>query len=431
MGKVEALARKPLTGRMVAVVGAGRSGRAAALMSAALGARVRLLEKNVHTLHADFLQQAKDNGIEIVGGDHAAEQFADVDIVVMSPGVSVASVRSLIPANVEVIGELELSSRYVCKPVVAVTGTSGKTTTTSLIAAMLEHVGRKVFLGGNIGAPLAEYVLSPERADILVLELSSFQLQTTVHFKPWVGLLLNFTPNHLDYHADMDEYLEAKMRLFVNQDVDDNAILPLGQKEELELRLPGHARVVWYAPKNRFFSEYLPGAHNQENMEAAYQAVRIFGVTENEAQRAIKDFRPPKHRLSRVRKVDGILYVNDSKATTVDSLRAALRSFESPVLLLAGGKFKGGDLSSLRPLLQERVKAVCLYGGSREAFTTAWNGAVPLHWEEKMEQAVAWLRERAKKGDVVLLSPATSSFDQFANYEERGLHFESIVEKLP
>lgn len=430
MGKKETLARKPLMGRTVAVVGAGRSGRAAALLCAALGASVRLLEKNPAGLHMEFLQQASQAGIEIIGGEHEAEHFQGLDKVVMSPGVAVASIRHLVPEGTRIIGELELASRCVCKPIMAVTGTSGKTTTTSLVAAMLEQVGRKVFLGGNIGAPLSEYVLSDYQADILVLEVSSFQLQTCESFKPWVAVLLNFTPNHLDYHADMEEYLQAKLRIFANQDEWDNAILPMNQKGMLERRLETAARVVWYHPKNRFYSDHLPGEHNQANMEAAYQAARVFGITENEAQHAISDFRPPKHRLSQVAEVGGVLYVNDSKATTVDALRAALSSFKRPILLLAGGKFKGGDLRGLRPLLERRVKAVGLYGGAREEFEQAWDGAAPIHWHERMDDALAGLQGQAAPGDVVLLSPATSSFDQFENYEQRGLHFESLVHSL-
>jgi len=314
--------------------------------------------------------------------------------------------------------------------VLAITGTSGKTTTTCLAAAMLEHVGRKVFVGGNIGAPLSEYVLAEESVDIVVLEVSSFQLQTCATFKPWVAVLLNVTPNHLDYHADMEEYLQAKLRIFANQDEWDNAILPLNQKGTLEGRLQTEARVVWYRPKNRFYGEYLPGAHNQANMEAAYQATRIFGVTENEAQRAIRNFRPPKHRLSRVGEHQDVVYVNDSKATTVDSLRAALSSFKQPILLLVGGKFKGGDLRGLRPLLERRVKAVGLYGGARDVFEQAWDEVAPMRWHETMDQAFAWLQGQSAPGDVLLLSPATSSFDQFENYEQRGLHFETLVQQV-
>lgn len=433
MGKKEILARKPLQGKTVAVVGAGRSGRAASMLAAALGASVRLLEKDFSRLkaeHPDFIEKAAASSITMHSGEHTAEQFAGVNMAVMSPGIPVAKIKPLLPEGAGVIGEVELASRCVCKPVLAVTGTSGKTTTVSLAAAMLEHVGRKVFLGGNIGAPLSEYVLAEEEADIMVLELSSFQLQTCVNFKPWVAVLLNLTPNHLDYHADMEEYAEAKMRIFARQDPGDHAILPLVQKDELEPKVKTEARVIWYSPKNRFYTKYLPGEHNQANMEAAYQATRIFGVTENEAQRAVKDFRPPKHRLGRVREFNGVLYVNDSKATTVDSLRVALKSFDKPILLLAGGKFKGGDLGSLRPLLKEKVKQVCLYGGSREQFESAWNGAVPVHYEPDMEKALRFANGKAAEGDVVLLSPATASFDQFKSYEDRGLRFEKMVEEL-
>ncbi len=429
MGKFEAREKQALKGRSVAVVGAGRSGRAAAFMARALGADVRVLEKNASSLDKEFLDQAENSDILCLTGEHKPEDFHGVNMVVMSPGIPVKSIRPLLDPRVEVVGELELASRYICKPVLAVTGTSGKTTTTSLAARMLEYVGRRVFCGGNIGAPLAGYVLDDSVADIVVLEVSSFQLQTCARFKPWVGMLLNFSPNHLDYHADMEEYLSAKLSLFSRQTEDDNAILPAAQRNELEPRFDGKARVIWYAPKDRFYSKYLPGEHNQANMEASYQATRIFGVTENEAQRAMADFRPPPHRLARVGELNGVAYVNDSKATTVEALRAALKSFDAPIFLMAGGKFKGGDLESLIPLVRERVAAVALYGASREVFTNAWKDVTEVHWDETMDDAFAWLDGRVGDKGVVLLSPATSSFDQFKNYEERGLHFERLVQE--
>lgn len=431
MGKMEARERQVLKGRRVAVAGAGRSGRAAAMMTRALGAEVRLLEKNAASLDQEFLDQAANQGIACVTGEHDPVHFQDVDMVVMSPGIPVSMIRPLLPgARVEVLGELELASRYVCKPILAITGTSGKTTTTALAARMLEYVGHRVFCGGNIGAPLAGYVLDDSEVDILVLEVSSFQLQTCSTFKPWVGVLLNLSPNHLDYHKDMDEYAAAKLSLFSRQDEGDHAILPLSQRAALEPVLNTRARVLWYTPKSRFYCKNLPGAHNQSNMEAAYQATRIFGVTENEAQRAVEGFAPPPHRLATVAEHQGVLYVNDSKATTVEALRVALQSFRGPIFLLAGGKFKGGDLASLTPLLRERVQAVALYGGSRDVFSAAWNGATEVHWEEDMTRAFAWVQGKLAGQGVVLLSPATASFDQFKDYEERGRHFEQLVRQL-
>ncbi len=428
---MEARERQVLKGRRVAVVGAGRSGRAAALMARALGADVRLMEKSAASLDREFLDQAGSQGIVCVTGEHDPGHFQDVDMVVMSPGIPVSRIRPLLPgAHVEVVGELELASRYVCKPILAITGTSGKTTTTALAARMLEYVGHRVFCGGNIGAPLAGYVLDDNEVDILVLEVSSFQLQTCSTFKPWVGVLLNLSPNHLDYHQDMNEYIEAKLSLFSRQHEGDHAILPQAQRAELEPVLAIRARVLWYAPKQRLYCKNLPGAHNQANMEAAYQATRIFGVTENEAQRAVEGFAPPPHRLARVAEHEGVLYVNDSKATTVEALRAALLSFPGPIFLLAGGKFKGGDLAELAPLLGERVKAVALYGGSRDIFAAAWNGAAEVHWEEDMAKAFAWVQSKLAGQGVVLLSPATASYDQYKDYEERGRHFETLVRQL-
>ncbi len=416
-------------GGLAVVVGAGASGLAAARLLTALGARVRLLDRK--DFADDVKALARDLGLELICGTHTTEQFAGADLVVTSPGVPLSVLRPLLEAagNPPLMAEMELALRYVNEPILAVTGSSGKTTTVSLAAAMLETAGKKVFLGGNIGTPLSDYVLSREKADILVLELSSFQLQGCESLHPQAAILLNLTENHLDQHTDMAEYTDAKFSMFVRQTRSDLAVLPPELADAYRRRgFAGRLEVI--ADSGRFASMRLLGKHNAANAEAAWLACREFGVTQAGAARAAAAFEPLRHRLENAGTVNGVTYVNDSKCTTVESMRAALNSFDAPVLLLAGGKFKGGDLPSLIPLLRQRVKAVALFGASREIFEHAWQDSVPLSWDPDLPGAMARLSGLAVPGDVVLLSPGTSSYDLYGNYKERGDHFCSIVRKM-
>ena len=422
-----------LDGCRAVVVGAGGSGRGAARLLHGLGARVRVLDKNGGKLPEDFRGWLAERGVELSLGEHHKGQFADADLVVMSPGASLAMISPLFPDGwgPEVLGEMELASRYVAEPILAVTGTNGKTTTVSLMAHMLRAAGRKVFLGGNIGTPLSEYVLSGDKADLLVLEASSFQLQTCSRFRPRVGVLLNFAADHLDYHADMEEYWQAKLRLFARQEEDDWAVVHADLEPAFAAQRPTKARTVFYRSAGRFPRSRLLGGHNQENLEAAYQACRIFGVSEAVAQEAAESFEPLPHRVAPVAEKHGVLFVDDSKATTVDALQAALLSFDRPVLLLAGGVYKGGDLHALVPVMRGKVRAVALFGAAREIFQTAWADDFAVTWDETLEQAVTRLAAMARQGDAVLLSPATASFDQYENYKARGKDFQRIVKELP
>ncbi len=418
-------------GRHAVVVGAGRSGRAVALLLAHRGAQVSLLERDLAVVDAAYEAQAKELGVTLVQGEMSVDRFCGADLVSPSPGIAVAKLLPLLPKDCEVLGELELASRCVSEPILAVTGSNGKTTTVTIAARMLEHIGRKVFLGGNIGTPLAEYVLTGERADVLVLEVSSFQLQTCETFRPRVAVLLNFSANHLDYHRDMDEYLAAKMRLFKCQAADELAVLPASLRSLLADRPEIGSRVAWFEARDRFRCPGLPGMHNQANMEAAFLACEALGVTEAEAQSALEGFTTLPHRLELVSEKGGVRYVDDSKATTVEALRAALESCDRPVLLLAGGVFKGGDLAALASLLRRKAKAVALFGASREVFEAAWGGVADLSWHATLEPAVRRLAGLAAPGDVVLLSPATASFDLYRDYKHRGDDFARIVEALP
>ncbi len=424
-------------GERAVVVGAGKSGRSAARLLRALGARVRLVEREAGKVPQTFRDRARSEGVEILCGEHTAAQFADATLVVPCPGVPDSAFVPFLPQDrmPPIWAETELAVRCLeGEDVLAVTGTSGKTTTTGLCAAMLEAAGLTVFTGGNIGIPLSEYVLARRggapKVDVVVLELSSFQLQHCRTLRPRVGVLLNLSANHLDHHADMRDYTNAKMRLFRLMEPSDTAVfgtVPVSLAQEYGIR----ARVITAGPGDAFTDLQLLGAHNRANAEAARLACREWGVTQETALAAARAFRPVEHRLERVDEKRGVLYVNDSKATTVEALRVALNALERPILLLAGGKFKGGDLQGLRRQLAGRVKAVALYGADRTHFEEAWQGAVPLSWDETLEKAVRRLADLATSGDAVLLAPATASFDQYADYLARGEDFKRIVRELP
>lgn len=416
------------------VVGTGRSGQAAAALLHSLGASVRIVNMNEESVPDSFRKVIAECGFETAFGPHTAEQFAGADIVVPSPGVPMLKLAAFVPEQAVVLAEMELAWSCIPDiPAIAVTGTNGKTTTVRLCDAMLRKAGKRVFLGGNIGTPLSEFVLEKQTADVLVLEVSSFQLQTCRHFRPSVGLLLNVTEDHLDYHHDIQEYIDAKLQMFSNMKEGDAALL--GENVQSLVAKAANAGlqqadVSVFSDTGRFASASLKGEHNRLNMEAAFAATRQFGVSLDDALAAVKDFSAAPHTLEVVAEGNGIVFVNDSKATTVDSVRAALESFAEPVLLLAGGHYKGGDLTSLTDLLKKHVRAVGLYGDSKEVFESAWTGVVELEWHEAMEDAARSLMQKAQEGDVMLLSPATSSFDQYANYKARGDDFTRIARKL-
>ncbi|SIO19773.1 UDP-N-acetylmuramoyl-L-alanine--D-glutamate ligase [Halodesulfovibrio marinisediminis] len=416
------------------VVGTGRSGQAAARLLHSLGASVRIVNMNEESVPESFRKIIAECGFETAFGPHTAEQFAGADVVVPSPGVPMLKLASFIPDQAVVLAEVELAWSCIPHiPAIAVTGTNGKTTTVRLCDAMLRKAGKRVFLGGNIGTPLSEFVLEKQEADVLVLEVSSFQLQTCRQFRPTVGVLLNVTEDHLDYHEDMQEYIDAKLKLFANMEQGDMAVLG---EEAQQLTASSNSAGLQRAEQHvfsdtgRFTEAPLKGLHNRLNMEAAYAATSRFGVTFENALDAVEDFSTAPHTLETVAQGRGVVFVNDSKATTVDSVRAALESFAEPVLLLAGGHYKGGDLASLNELLKKHVRAVGLYGDSRTVFEAAWNDVVDLEWHESMEDAARSLMSKAHDGDVMLLSPATSSFDQYANYKARGDDFRRIASLL-
>ncbi len=425
-------------GQSALIIGAGRSGMAAVRLSTLLGLRTTLLESA--EIQLNTYQELQDLGVAVINDAIKAKYLEGHDYIIVSPGIPIATITQLLPDSpspkpLEVLAEMELAWRMLQgEDVLAVTGTSGKTTTVSVAAAMLQSAGKEVFLGGNIGTPLSEYVLESKKfghkAQVLVLEVSSFQLQGCSSFAPDVAMLLNISENHLDYHKDMQEYLEAKMKLFAKQQSDDIAVFP-ATLEALANQYQVQAQKVFFEKdEGNFPQKQLLGNHNALNIEAAWQACKPFGVSLSQAQNAVANFAPLPHRLEEVRNLHDVLYINDSKCTTVEALKVALEAFENPIILLCGGKFKGGDLTSLRPVLQKHVKDVLLFGDSREYFSKAWGDIYPLPWLSTLDEAVQMAQNISIPNDIVLLAPATASFDLYPNYIKRGEDFKAIVGAL-
>jgi UDP-N-acetylmuramoylalanine--D-glutamate ligase len=421
--------------KQTVVVGAGVSGLAACRFLISLGARVRLVDAKPDLPQDTLFKIHPDPasvGLTLEAGPHEPRQFADADLIVLSPGVPVKKLAGVLqdvdPARV--VAEMEFASWFLQEPVIAITGTNGKTTTTTLVGHILRHAGLTTFVGGNIGTPLCDYLLADDPADVLVIEISSFQLQNCRSFKPRVAALLNFSANHLDYHADMEEYLAAKLQLFARQDHACLAVAPAAMRDELEARNFTKARREWFTADTDFECPGLPGAHNRENIAAAWRMVRPFGVSEAQARAAIAAFHALPHRIEPVCEISRVLFVDDSKATTLESVRAAVKSFDRPVRLLMGGVFKGGDVAEILPELKEKVVAIGLFGASREVFEPTLSHYFPVFWDQTLEAAVRRQFAMAEAGDVILLSPATASFDAYSGYAERGRDFARVAAAL-
>ena len=445
-----------LAGRDILVVGLARSGIAAARFLARRGARVRATDQAPAERLGPAVAELGALGVELELGGHRPESFTGADLIVISPGVPhrMPLLDAARAAGVPVIGELELAARFIAEPIVAVTGTNGKTTVTELIGAMLAASGRRVFVGGNIGTPLIGYADDGPRAETVVAEVSSFQLDTIETFRPRVGVLLNITDDHLDRYPGFEAYARSKLRLFENQRPADSAVLNTGDAEIRSRAGSIAARVLAFnAPRGdgaavvegstlrlrlpecddarlelaRF---RLRGPHNRENAAAAALAALSAGASPDGVQAALDGFAASPHRLETVATVAGVEYVNDSKATNVDAVRRGLESFERPVVLIMGGQDKGGDFRLLADAARARGRALVLVGGARETIRAALGGVLPVHEAADMEDAVRRAAALAAPGDAVLLAPGCASFDRYANYLERGEDFRRAVGRL-
>ena len=451
------LYQRALFGKTVLVVGLGRSGVAAARLCAARGAQVTVTDKQPAEALTTALVQLPPAAKQELGG-HRAETFLAADIIVLSPGVPpLPEVEAARKRGTTITGELELASWFVDAPLVAITGTNGKSTTTTLCGAILVSNGRPTFVGGNLGLPFAEAVGTPaaESGGSCVLEVSSFQLETVESFRPQVAVLLNISPDHLDRHPTLDAYVATKARIFAAQTPADFAVVniddPLveaaakGIRSQCVLISTRRALVMggWIegdvlcvrlpGGPIEYYPAHLPGLvgrHNLENALAALVAGRLGGALPAEARHALVAFRPLAHRMELVGELAGVLFYDDSKGTNVGAVVAAIDRFPRPVVLIAGGRDKGGSYEPLAQVMKQAGRGAVLIGEAAPKLREALAPVVPVEIAGSMEEAVAQAATMARSGDAVLLSPACSSFDMFRNYEHRAEVYRAAVKTL-
>ena len=433
----------------VAVLGAGLSGSAAALLLASEGAQVTVLDSaDENSLLKSTLDNLRAHGARVVCGSEAEREPSVYDWMVLSPGIDPLSplARRFSSRGIDTISELELGWRCSGTPVIAVTGTNGKTTTTELLAQMLNACGQRTVACGNIGKPLSEVAREKQPLDVLTVEVSSFQLEAIRAFRPSITVWLNFAPDHLDRYRSVADYRAAKLRIFENQTEEDVAVVNASEalppvrprritfsaySNHADFRLCDGAIIYENQPVLRLSDTKLSGLHNIENLMATLAVGVARGLSFAEMVPAIRDYEPRPHRCEFVRELDGVEYVNDSKATNLDAVEKALTSQTKPVVLIAGGKDKGFTFDPLRSLVKDKVKSAVLLGEMAESIRHSWDGAVQSEIATSLADAVERARSVARAGDVVLFSPGTSSFDMFKSYGDRGDQFRKLVQTLP
>jgi UDP-N-acetylmuramoylalanine--D-glutamate ligase len=445
-----------LKGKKVLVVGLGKSGLAAALFLRHRGAQVTVSDIRSAEMLSKDIPALIEQGIAVEAGGHGLLTFRRQDLIVVSPGVpldtpELVQVRKF---GLPIIGEVELAARFLKGKSIAITGSNGKTTTTSLCGAILTQAMQHVQVGGNIGLPVIALVEDSREDGWSVLEISSFQLETTERFRPDIAVILNITPDHLDRHGSFENYAAAKERIFAAQTPEDALILNADDDVASRAAARAQSRIYWISRhrvvrQGAFVHEGnilyrasedaptepilplaeipLKGAHNVENVLAAVCAARLAGVSAEAIRTAVRDFHAVEHRLEFVTEIGGVSFYNDSKATNVDAAKKAIEAFAGGIHLILGGKDKNSDYRALRSLMAGRVKAVYTIGSAAEKIITHLDGSVPLISAGTLDLAVNLAAGAADPGDVVLLAPACSSFDQFDNYEQRGQVFKDLV----
>ncbi len=443
-----------VAGKRVVVVGAARSGIAAAELLVRRGASVTLTDTREGI---DDEKRLRDAGVRLELGRHVIETLLAADLIVLSPGVppKQAVIDQARKAGVPVIGELELASRWLRGRIVAITGTKGKSTTTTLTGRMLEAGGHRVVVGGNIGVALSAQVDDSTDDTIHVVEASSFQLEGTEAFRPWIAVLLNFSPDHLDRHADAAEYAAAKSRIFANQGSDDWAVLNADDAPSKEIARDARAKRLLFAMEADLAdgvviagnsivrrttdgdqvlvpvsSVKLLGRHLLADVLAASAVAWLAGVAPAAMTRAVEGFKGLEHALEPVGEVGGVRFVNDSKATNIEAALRAIESFDAGVIVILGGRFKGGSFADLRPALETRKATVVAIGEARLLIHSALDGHVPIRDAHDLSTAVRAGFGLAAPGSTVVLAPACASFDMFRDYAERGRVFKQEVARL-
>ena len=445
-----------LKGKKVLVVGLGKSGLAAALFLRRRGAQVTVSDVRSAEALAKDIPALLEEGIMVESGGHGLLTFRRQDLIVVSPGVpldtpELTQVKSF---GLPVIGELELAARFLKGKTVAITGSNGKTTTTSLLGCILEEAGFPTLVGGNIGVPVIALIDESKEDTWSVLEVSSFQLESTEEFHPKIAVILNITPDHLDRHGTFENYALAKERIFAAQNEQDFAVLNADNARAATAATRCKARIYWFSLERAvkqgvwvqegsiFFRVDenaspemvmplsgipLKGEHNVENVLAAVCAARLAGADVAAIRAAVEKFKAVEHRLEYVDTLNGVEFYNDSKATNVDATAKAIAAFSNGIHLILGGKDKNSDYTQLAELLRSHVRAVYTIGSAAAKIESQLRGVISLHSCETLDKAVSAAAAAARPGEVVLLAPACSSFDQFENYEHRGRVFKQLV----
>ena len=448
-----------IKGKKVLVVGLGKSGLAAALFLRRRGAQVTVSDVRSAEALAKEIPALIEAGIMVESGGHGLLTFRRQDLIVVSPGVpldtpELAQVKHF---GLPVIGELELAARFLKGHALAVTGSNGKTTTTTLLGEILKAGGLPTLVGGNIGLPVVALIDESTEDTWSVLEVSSFQLETTVQFHPEIAVILNITPDHLDRHGSFENYCAAKERIFAAQTAEDCLVLNADNTPCAAAAARSAAKVYWFSvehpvPQGAWLEQGsvvyraaedaptehvmplrgipLKGSHNIENVLAAVVAARLAGVPAEIIRHAVESFQAVEHRLEYVVTHNGVQFYNDSKATNVDATAKAIAAFSGGIHLILGGKDKNSDYTLLSDLLRERVSAVYTIGSAAAKIESHLRGVVSIYSCETLDKAVASAAAAARPGEVVLLAPACSSFDQFENYEQRGKVFKQLVKDL-
>ena len=445
-----------LAGKRVLVVGLARTGVAASLFSTVYGACVTATDEKPEAQLGEAPARLRTAGVKLELGGHAPGTFLKQDLIVVSPGVpaKLPALEEARARDIPVWSEIELAWRFLRGRLVAITGSNGKTTTTALVAHILKTAGIPALIGGNIGVPLLSLVESSTDATVTVAEISSFQLETIQDFRPETGVLLNLTPDHLDRHASFEDYASAKMRLFENQLERDAAVLN-ADDPEVTRRMPAGPHIFWFSRRKRvaegaFLSGdqiilrsegseipvarrseiALRGEHNVENVLAACAAAYLAGAEPAAIENGVKTFRAAEHRLEFAAEIAGVQYYDDSKATNVDAARKAIEAFPGRLIVILGGRDKGSPYATLREPLHARARMAILIGEAAPKIAAELGGSVSIEQAGTLDRAVALAAEAAQAGDVVLLAPACSSFDQFENFEHRGRAFKELVAKV-
>ncbi len=409
-------------GKSITVVGLARSGLACANLLYELGARVSVTDSQHSEITAGNAKRLKSSEIAVELGRHSPDFIKGRDLIVISPGVSNESEPVLLAGqlHIPIISEIEVASILCPATIIAVTGSNGKTTVTTLIGKILEAKGEKAVVCGNIGNPFCSELHRIKKNDFVSLEVSSFQLERIDKFRPKISVILNLTQNHLDRYPGMQEYIAAKKRIFINQKESDYLVLGAQGKVLIELAREARARVVYFSRTDEL----------NPNQAAVLAVGSILGVDKDLCMRVFSDFKGIEHRLEEVAQVNDIKFINDSKATTADSVIWALENIRRPIILIAGGRHKGIDYKVVLGAARQKVKEVILIGEAKKIIADSFCGSLPIDEADSLQEAVDKAFSKASAGDCVLLSPMCSSYDMFTDYEERGRVFKKVVQDL-